>query len=387
MRLTLNAASINSVSLGVAFATSAFASNLFAQTELPGDNSEPTSATHGSEATAALPRVQVTAVGALPAAALEQALGPALRTSYRLGFSSANRFGPEDLFRARTRSPTSVHIWVDTRRPGTARLYFANRDGTRYLMRTLELSDSLTEMDREALAQTIEWSLQALIEGTAGITRAEAEALLSEGPVTERAVPRTDDEPRRSPDAWRSPKVGWFPEVALLQRFSLHSAELPVTQGPVLRFGMDRLLPRHQFGFALSAQYQYPERYAELGVAIELESVASRLEARYLATGLVAGSALGVSLGLGVDAVSSRSEALDQARFEATENGLTTVPLVTAGLLWQLRVEPQVRLELCAGVELDLVSVHYDVVARDGKSTLLSRWPARPWASFGLALF
>ena len=83
--------------------------------------------------------------------------------------------------------------------------------------------------------------------------------------------------------------------MALLHRFMMHSDELPVVQGPVLRVGLDRLAALHQFGFAVSAQYQYPRRHTERDVALELESLASRIDARYLATGLVEGSAIGLS--------------------------------------------------------------------------------------------
>src|SRR5690606_21607908 len=108
-----------------------------------------------------LPSVHVTVVGqALSATTLERALGPSLQSTYILSFTSARRFSVQDLFRTQTESPASVHVWVDTTTSGSAHLYFANREGTRYLMRTLELSRPVDEMDREALAQAIEWSLQ-----------------------------------------------------------------------------------------------------------------------------------------------------------------------------------------------------------------------------------
>jgi hypothetical protein len=56
-------------------------------------------------------------------------------------------------------------------------------------------------------------------------------------------------------------------------------------------------------------------------------------------------------------------------------------------LVWQLRVEPNLRLELSVGAELDLVDAHYDVVTSDGTMELVSRWPVRPTASIGLELF
>ncbi len=336
-----------------------------------------------------LPRVHVTAVG-VPAVALERALGPGLKSSYVLVFSSAERFGPEQLFSARVESPPSIHVWVDTTTPETAHLYFVNRDGTRYLVRTLEISPAIDEMDRESLAQAIEWSLQALVEGSAGMTRAEAKALfhaVPDSPAEEPASPEPPVEPRRSYNDWRRGAIGWMPEVALLYGWTMHSTELPATQGPVLRVGLDRLVPGRQFGFALSAQYQYPQRYSDLGVALQLQSVASRIEVRYLATDILDGSAIGLRVGPGLDVVFSSSEALDYERFEATEKRVNAVPLAAGGLVWQLHVESSLRLELSIGAEVDLADVHYDVVTSVGTVQLVSRWPVRPSASIGLELF
>lgn len=336
------------------------------------------------------PEIEIIVVGReLSAAALERVLGPELQSHYSLRFESAPRFSQEELFRERPPSSTRFRVWVDTSHPGRAQLYFANREGTRYLVRTFELSDSLDEMDREALAQAIEWSLQALVEGTEGLTREEAEALLSKS--SEPSLPPAPAEPARENEpskvSWRRGTPGWLPEVALLHRWVPHSAEMPAAQGPVLQFGLDRVTVAHQFGVAVSVQYQYPQRYSEEGVAIEIQSLASRIDARYLATKIAQGSGLGLRIGFGIDAVFSSPEALDEERFEAEENQMSTIPLVTSGLIWQLQVESRVRLEFSLGAEFDLVATHYDIVTEEGTKTLLSRWPVRPSLSVGIALF
>lgn len=334
-----------------------------------------------------LPQIQIIVVGrALPAATLERVLGPALKSQYSLRFESAPHFKPEDLFRVRTQSSASVRVWVDTSRPKKAQLYFANREGTRYLMRTFGMSESLDEMDREALAQAIEWSLEALVEGTEGLTRAEAQALLAPpSPPPSQAEHASVD--RQSRAMWRRQTSGWLPEVALLHQWTPHSTEMLAIQGPVLRVGFDRLDPAHQYGVSISAQYQYPARHAESGVAIELESVASRADIRYLATQLVDGSAVGLRVGLGLDAVFSSHEVLDWERFRATQNQLRGIPLVTGGLIWQFQVEPKVRLEFSLGAEVDLVATQYDIVLDGGTATLLPRWPVRPSFSVGIEIF
>jgi hypothetical protein len=259
-----------------------------------------------------LPDVRVTVVGAaVTAATLERALGPSLRDTYILRFSSVARFDKRDLFRGDGVPSASIHVWVDTTTPGSASLYFANGQGTRFLLRTLEISIPPDEMDREALAQAIEWSLQALAEGSAGLTRAQAEALLVENPLpaSEAEAKETEIQPKLNAP-WRR-RTGWLPEVAFLHQWAPHSVEFLTTQGPLIRLGVDHLTSRGQIGFALSGQYQYPVRHAEGGVAINIETVASRFDVRYLWWRLIDGSGLGPRIGIGLDTAFYSYEALD----------------------------------------------------------------------------
>ncbi len=333
-------------------------------------------------------RVQITSVGsALSPAALERMLGPELKSSYRLRFSATNHFEPEELFGERAASPDGVRVWVDASAPRTIRIYFVNRDGTRYLVRDLERSNPLNEMDREAIAQTIEWSLQALSEGTAGMTRAEAEALLAEPAEAVSSPDEPEPLPPEPTPIWRKQVDTWLPELALLYRLAPQSEELLGTQGPSLRVGLDHVSARHQLGVTLGVLYQYPRRHTQAGVSLELETLGARLGARYLALGLVTGAGLGMHLGLGFDAVFSSTQVFDRTRFEAAEDTHNIIPLLDAAFVWQQRVEPGVRFELSLGAELELAPVNYDVVTPDGKTTLVASWPARPSASIGVALF
>src|SRR5690606_5604640 len=123
--------------------------------------------------------------------------------------------------------------------------YFANREGTRYLVRTIEVSEPPDEMDREALAQAVEWSLQALVEGSAGLTRAQAEALFSDDSASPSPTPKEVSQvSEKPPGAFRSTSGGWVPEVALLHAWAPHSGEMLATQGPALRLGADFLTGR-----------------------------------------------------------------------------------------------------------------------------------------------
>src|SRR5690606_25953739 len=112
------------------------------------------------------------------------------------------------------------------------------------------------------------------------------------------------------------------------------------------------------------------QRHAAEGVALELETVGARLGARYLALGLVQGTGLGLRLGVGLDVAKASPEALDWDRFEAAGVSQSIVPLLDAGLVWQLRAERSVRFETSLGIEVDFIDVKYDVATEAGIQTL-----------------
>jgi hypothetical protein len=157
-----------------------------------------------------------------------------------------------------------------------------------------------------------------------------------------------------------------------------------VVHGPGVRFGADHLARGRQLGLAVSPQYQFPGRHADERVELELRTLALRADLRALGTELVPGSGLGGSLGVGLDVTWLAPKARDQSGFVAESDDTSLVPLAAANLLWQLRLTPLARLELGLGLELDLVSVHYDIVEMRGTERFVSRWPARPAATLAV---
>jgi hypothetical protein len=328
-------------------------------------------------------RVRITTVGrALSPSSLERLLGPALQSSFELSFSWAESFAPEDLFRSASGASPGTLVWVDTTGARNVRIYIKNRDGTRYLVRDLESSETFGEMDREAIAQAIEWSLQALAQGTAGMTREEAEELLS-APETSPVRPNG---PRPS-RMWRRKAEGWLPEVALMYRVAPFSSELIETQGPALRVGADKLEKTSQWGLAAALLYQSPVRHVEPGIALEVQTVGARVEGRYLHTGLAQSLGLGARFGLGVDAVFVSPEIIDPSRFEDAKSSRNLGPVFEGGLVFQMRAESGVRLETSVGFEVDLITLRYEVATTDESRALLSRSAVRPSLSVGVALF
>ena len=188
--------------------------------------------------------------------------------------------------------------------------------------------------------------------------------------------------PRTPP--WRRRGKGWLPEIASFYRTSGHSTSFPILHGPGLRIGADQISQHRQLGIAASAQYQFPQRYEDARVALELRTLALRLDLRAIDTDLVAHNGLGAVIGVGLDTIWLSPQTRDSIAFAAEANRVSLAPLLTGGLIWQIRLNAAVRIELGVGMEVDLVPTHYDIVEPAGTERFVSRWPARPAASLGV---
>ncbi len=339
-----------------------------------------------------VPVEMVVVGGALSVRQLSDTLGPQLRAAFVIDFATARRFEPQELFRARFDSQVDIHVWVDTSDARLARLYFANRNGTRFLVRTLELSGHMDEMDCEALAQAIEWSLRALTERSSeALTREQAQSLLGtdESPPRQLPAPSKATPPRTPVESptWRRRQTGWLLEAASFYGASLHSSEIPILHGPGLRLGLDRLGVRYQLGGLVGVQYQLPQRHQDDRVALQLRTLAWRLDLRALDTGLTSGAGLGATIGAGIDTTWVVPEAIDREDFEAQATSVQHSSLLTGGIVGQVRLASTARLELRLSVEVDLTRVHYDVVGADGAEPFVARRRVHPVLTLGVEWF
>lgn len=338
-------------------------------------------------------RVVLIVIGqTLSTAGLEEALGPQLKAMFEMRFATAEQFDPGALFQIRKTPEVDLHVWIDATRPEVVRLYFSNREGTRFLVRRLELSRQMDEMDREALAQAIQWSLQALTRGSRDtLTREQAESLVKgDAPVAE--PPKVTSDAKR----WQTEHVlpprpsreaGWEPEVASLYRATLHSAELLALHGPAVRIGLDRVAGEVSYGLGIGAQYQLPQRYSDPRVAVGVRAAAWRAEARVVGLGLLQAVDLGMRIGAGVDTTWLSPEAVDLVRFEAPEGDIHHTGLLSWGILGHVPITSHARIELDLGLDADLARVHYDIVTSAGRERLIERWWLHPSLGLGVEIF
>jgi hypothetical protein len=309
---------------------------------------------------------------------LERRLPSAGRTTW----SRADSLDPADVLRAQ--GPGVIRCWIDLRDPRRARLAFAAWSGERFLVRDVDLHGKLDPLDRAALAEVLDSSLEALVENErAGLTRREAEALLAPqaaapplapaGPmVVPAAAPRSPllDAPAPVRERTHVEAGAFYAMQALADRW-------PAAHGPGVSLALAGELPRelgHPRWFAagwLSAQYRLPVSASGAEAGVGLDGFALR------AGGDVGGERFGARLGAGVDLVHVTPEVADPAVTSAASRWTAGFALTAAlrGQLYRFR-----GLRVVGSLLVDVVptAVDYGVSAGGTLVPTFSPWRLRP---------
>jgi hypothetical protein len=291
-----------------------------------------------------------------------------------------------------------VHCWVDLAEGRSVRLYFANEFTQRYLLRTLETSGELDEMDRAALGQAIELSLLAMLEDRdAGVSRAQAESLVE--PTARAETPPVPADPIVDPPDPLPPSHGgdsgddaprpW--ELGIGYQGGYWLAEAPLAHGPRLHVAYAFLAePR----LSLSASGQHRLRatwHAEL-VSLAAESTALTLGAEVaprlfgFASGASERLAVRVALGLELAGIEpSVREPSPQAQSTSSRRFALPLGLVALESLTELPYGIAIR----GGgfVELLPVSPRYEVGVAGRRETALTTARVRPGVALSVGLF
>ena len=275
-----------------------------------------------------------------------------------------------------TADDSPVRVWVDMTEARRARLTFATRS-ERFLIRDVELSGRFDEVDRAALAEVLELSVDALMDNErAGLSRDEAQAILAR-----RAQPAA---PPLPPAALPPP-----PPLVIPSRWSagvFYAAQAP-TGGPDIAQGAGLLLalardPRGQQrgqGVLLWMAGQWntldaaSDRAGAL-ISVQLDTIAAR-------AGVEIGSDAGVGLraGVGADFVHIAPQALfpDTSIALAPARWSTQLIASLAGRV-NLTVLGPVRLAGLFVVDFTPTAVTYDVATNGGLLSVFSPGRLRP---------
>jgi hypothetical protein len=271
--------------------------------------------------------------------------------------------------RPRDVGPGAARAWVDCSRSDRVRIYFANWNSERFLLRDVPLPGGWNELGLESLGQVIESSLSALIANDkTGMSRAEMTSVLKEAPGIEPVAPQ--------PPAW-SATWGAFYAV---QAFA---PEQLIEQGPGLIASLGQREGLWRLAAWISSQYRLPETIQTALIGVRLDTVAVRAGI-LLARALSARIALALYLGLGGDVVHiaprqgpSEHASLSPERFSWESAG----QLALAGTV---RVGGAFVLSGAVLADADFSVGHYDVRVDGSTVRAVSPWSVRPGLMAGV---
>jgi hypothetical protein len=272
---------------------------------------------------------------------------------------------------AKTADAQTLRIWM-TLVGTSARLYYADPAGERFLVRNIPLRNGLDELGREHVVQVLVTSAEDFVSRRISSTAQEVEASLPPPPP---AVPRPVAPPPPPPVARPAPSPGCGLRIGPLYAVTMRGAE-GVGHGPGAVFGIACASPRVWWALSMSARYEWPVVAEGADVSLKIRSLCARWTLA-VETPDPRPLGVGVEIGGGVDHAAFDASALPGAAVAPRASGADFRPialLAARGSLWQGRA----RLTLSAGIALPLLKTHYDIAAGSDRSTQVTPWRAEP---------
>jgi hypothetical protein len=319
--------------------------------------------------------------------ALRAALGTNAFDGATLRWSRKASLEADELFeRPPDASDVEVRVWIDLHDSKQASLYFADRAGERFLVRTVALPDGLSPLAREALGQVLELSVKALLEDDrVGMSRAETSALLNVGRNEEpakQAPPPDVPEPSEPPATADESSLG----AEIFYGARLHSKDVSFVHGPGLGLGwITESYSRYSI-FWITAQYELPEELVtpEVGVEWTTLRVQGGIGLEFAAgTSFFAGGRLGA----GVDVTSFSPRPGSESDAVTLEpSSVSTAPVVSFAFEGSVALSSRLAASARLFASFYPVRVHYDLEVGGETTTVLAPYWVRPGLEFSLQL-
>jgi hypothetical protein len=286
-----------------------------------------------------------------------------------------------------TPSPIAgVRVWIVTRDTTTVWLYFAVQTEPaaqpRYLMRDIKLDRGFDELGLEQVAQVIYLASTALWTGQLQSPRrqvedslwvaAPASAHVLELPKTKLAVGSAP------PVADRSWEL--HPELGYDLRLQGHEG---MAHGPQTGLRLLRKTPANEIGGRVSAQLILPHEENAGPVQLQLRGYSTRA-ALWFGHRATSGSLLFVQAGPGVDFIRYSVASMAEQDLQSGRDQWQARPLVWLALGSETKIW-RIRLGLQLSVTVQLTNVHYDLVAGNQRTALLTPWIIQPGETLHLA--
>jgi len=325
----------------------------------------------------ALARIDVTLVGEAAQAKQMNALLSSWLSAEpaQITIDQTTRLRAEDVLNA-ANEPGTLRIWLVLASRQRARLYFADPNDRRYLVRDLPLHDGLDELGREQLAQVLMSSIQAFRDRTASSSPAEVQHTFE--PARPKPVmPSKIEAPKPRPQAAEPTRVAIG---AGLSYAAIARGDEGLGHGPGWYLNLAVPFSNLAGTLTLRSLYRLPVEQQSDRIALSLRAIDTQLSAglqgrlsrEVLARGEFGG-------GLAYVKFSPKSLLPDQIAARHRDHDLRPFVLFGARLAYA-----RAPWELAAlfTLTVPLVHTHYDLIQNGEQTVELSPWRAQP----GLAL-
>ncbi|MGC4066576.1 MAG: hypothetical protein QM784_18460 [Polyangiaceae bacterium] len=314
---------------------------------------------------------------------VKQSLGTETLLGGKVRWSRLERLSAADLLKANLVPELKVRCFVDLSRSDRATLYFADRTSRRFLFRELPIANDLDALERETLAQMMEFSISALLdESTAALSRDEAVALL-------RPLAADSAEPEAATPEIRSPppERRWQPGARISGRFAV--AEDSPQLGPALVPGiavaaMFSRTASQQLGLQLVASQQLSRRMRSAFAGVELSGLDLRVEGLALFPFATRNDpmekpGIGLALGAGIQRLDITAlEGSDGETLQLLEPRSATMPFLSAGLRVHHGFGPGLVMAVGGTLDLALRTLSCDVERNAERHAIVSTRQLRP---------
>lgn len=320
--------------------------------------------------------------------ALRSALGANAFEGATARWSQKTSLESNELFEQRPEaSEVEVRAWIDLTDPKQAELYFADRAGERFLVRTVSLPDGLSTLGREALGQVLELSVKAMLEDDRiGMSRAETSELLnarrSEAQTKPAAPPDTPEEPERAQAPSRESSLG----AEMFYGARLHSSDVSFVHGPGLGLGWITEGRSWESIVWVAGQYEFPEELVTPAIGVDWTTWRV-LGGVGLAFPTGSSFFVGGRLGAGVDVTNFSPEPGSSGEpVELEPSSVSTAPVIDLAFEASLTLTARLRASARLFASFYPVRVHYDLDVNGEPTTVFAPYWVRPGLELSLHL-
>jgi hypothetical protein len=267
-----------------------------------------------------------------------------------------------------------ARAWIDVSDPTRARIYVANGQNERFILRFVPLENGYDEIAREELAHIVESSVDAFASGGAvGVSREVAEREVA------REVRMPSSPPRRQASKPESAHLA----LALAYQGSLRAGDPIIAQGPLLDVAI-AFQGESRVRFCASARAEYDTRLTwrsrPVGALFEGGAVAitAGAEVSVMRTFVVRALAgAGTGLTRVTPFAQSATTAMPSYAFWRTS------PFGRVGVDATFDLFGPFALLVGVGCDVDLVHTAYELVRSGVQSQVISPWIAHPFSYAG----